>query len=145
MEKIHPLLNKDKQKIAKVYEREKRILGIFTTLLSVIFQIYFYFSGLAHNIACWNVFSSFVWTFIVFMIIYSILQDIIQLPISYSSDFTLEHKYGFSKQTNKEWLWDHIKGFLLSLIFSILDNSFKLELHWAYPCLKNALSSSRLI
>ncbi len=133
MEKIHPLLNEEKQNIAKVYERERRILGICTVVLSAIVQLFFYFSGLSHNIAYWNVFSSFVWTFIIFMIIYSMLQDIIQLPISHFSNFSLEHKYGFSKQTNKEWFWDHIKGFLLSLIFSILIFGVLLILFQRFP------------
>jgi STE24 endopeptidase len=120
IEKIHPLLDKDKQEKAKIYEREKRIFGFLGTIVTAIFQLFFYFSGLSRTISEWNIFSNIIWTFIIFMLLYSILQTIVKFPVSYISNFTIEHKYGFSKQSKGEWLWDHLKSFLISLIFGII-------------------------
>jgi STE24 endopeptidase len=117
---IHPLLDKEKQKKAKRYEREKRNLGLIGLFLSLVVQISFYFSGLSSIIAHWKVFSSALWIFPIFIVIYFLLQDIIGLPVSYHSGFSLEHKYGFSRQTRKEWFIDHLKGFLLSIVLGII-------------------------
>ena len=89
IEKIHPLLDKDKQDKAKIYEREKRIFGFIGTILTAIFQLFFYFSGLAKNIAGLDILSNMIWTFIIFMILYSILQSIVKFPVSYISGFTI--------------------------------------------------------
>ncbi len=133
IEKIHPLLDKDRQGKAKIYEREKRILGFWGLLLTAIVQLCFYFSGLSSIIANWNILSSFIWVFIIFMIIYSLLQDIVNLPISYLSGFSHEHKYGFSKQSRRQWFHDHIKGFLISLIFGIIVFGVLLILFQRFP------------
>ncbi|MCK4526576.1 M48 family metallopeptidase [candidate division WOR-3 bacterium] len=117
---IHPLLDKEKQEKAKKYEKEKRNLGLVGLFLSLVVPISFYFSGLSSSIAHWKIFSSALWIFPVFIVIYFLLQDIIGLPVSYHSGFTLEHKYGFSRQTRKKWFIDHIKGFILSIVLGII-------------------------
>ncbi len=133
IEKIHPLLDKDKQEKAKIYERERRIFGFVGTVLTAIFQLFFYFSGLSETISKWNIFSNIIWTFIIFIILYSILQTIVKFPVSYISNFTIEHKYGFSKQTKREWLWDHFKSFLISLIFGIIVYGVLLLIFQRFP------------
>ena len=133
IEKIHPLLDKDRQGKAKIYEREKRIFGFIGTILTAIFQLFFYFTGLARNIAGWDILSNMFWTFIIFMVLYSILQAIVKFPVSYISGFTIEQKYGFSKQSRRAWLWDHLKSFLLSLIFGIIIYGVLLIIFQRFP------------
>jgi len=133
MEKIHPLLDKEKQIKARAYEQEKRIFNFLGIVLTAIVQLFFYFSGLSQNIAGWSILSSFIWTFIFFMIIYSMLQTIIKFPISYIANFSHEHKYGFSRQSKKEWTWDHTKAYLLSLIFGIIVYGALLIIFQKFP------------
>jgi STE24 endopeptidase len=121
MEKeIHPLLDKEKQEKAKVYEWTNRKIGLWSMLLSAIFNLTFYFSGLSSGVAGVRVFSSLIVVFIVYMFIYSSLQEIVGLPLSYLSGFVIEKKYGFSNQTGKEWFKEQLKSFMVSLVISIL-------------------------
>jgi len=121
MEKgIHPLLDKEKQEKAKVYERTGRKIGLLSMLLSAVFNLIFYFSGLSFQLTHWNVFSSVIFVFIVYMFVYSSLQEIISLPLSYLSGFVIEKKYGFSTQNRGEWFKEHAKSFLVSLVISMI-------------------------
>jgi STE24 endopeptidase len=121
MEKeIHPLLDKEKQEKAKVYEWTGRKIGLLSMLLSAIFNLIFYFSGFSYQLTNWHVFSSVIFVFIVYMFVYSSLQEIIGLPLSYISGFVVEKKYGFSTQTRGEWFKEHVKSFLVSLVISMI-------------------------
>jgi len=40
---------------------------------------------------------------------------ILFLPLTYYSSFVLAHRYGLSTQNLRAWLWDMVKGALLSL------------------------------
>ena len=117
---IHPLLDREKQEKAKVYEWTNRKIGLWSMLLTGVFNLLFYFSGFSHRIASASIFSSVIFVFIFYMLIYAGIQEIITLPISYLSGFVIEKKYGFSNQTGGEWFKEHGKSFLVSLIISIL-------------------------
>jgi STE24 endopeptidase len=120
MKKIHPLLDKEKQEKAKVYEWKHRKIGLWGTLASGVFNLIFYFAGFSSKIANWDLFSSIVAVFAVYFVIYACLQDLISFPFSYLSGFVVEKKYGFSKQTRMQWVKDHLKSFIISLIFGLI-------------------------
>jgi len=117
---IHPLLDKEKQEKAKVYEWTGRKIGLWSMLVSAVFNLFFYFSGLSSGIANLSFFSSVIFVFIFYMFVYSSSQEIIGLPLSYLSDFVIEKKYGFSNQTRGEWFKDYLKSFIVSLILSVI-------------------------
>jgi len=118
-EKIHPLLDKEKQEKAKVYEWTGRKLGLWGMFVAGVFNLIFYFTGLSSVIANWNIISSVV-VFIIYMLIYASIQEVIGLPLSYISGFVIEKNYGFSNQTRKEWFKEHLKSFIVSLVLSII-------------------------
>jgi len=113
-------LDKEKQEKAKVYEWTGRKIALWGMLVSAVFNLGFYFSGLSSAIASVHIFSSVIFVFIVYMFIYASLQEIIGLPLSYLSGFVIEKKYGFSNQTRGEWFKEHLKSFLVSLVLSII-------------------------
>jgi STE24 endopeptidase len=118
--RIHPLLDREKQERAKVYEWTGRKISLWGMLLSAIFNLIFYFSGLSSEIASMRILSSLIFVFIVYMFIYASLQEIVGLPLYYLSGFVIEKKYGFSNQTRREWFKEHLKSFFVSLILSII-------------------------
>jgi len=120
VKKIHPLLDKEKQEKAKVYEWAGRKLGLWGMLVSAVFNLIFYFTGLSSLIANWNVVSSVILIFIIYMLIYAGIQEVIGLPLSYISGFVIEKNYGFSNQTRREWFKEHLKSFIVSLVLSII-------------------------
>jgi STE24 endopeptidase len=117
---IHSLLDKEKQEKAKVYEWTNRKIGLWSMLLSAVFNMFFYFSGISSEIASLHILSSVFFVFIVYMFIYASLQEIIGLPLSYLSGFVIEKKYEFSNQTKKEWFKEHLKSFFVSLVLSVM-------------------------
>ena len=117
---IHPLLDKEKQEKAKVYEWTNRKIGLLMSLGGAVFNLIFYFTGFSYKIANWNFFSSVILIFVIYMSIYAAIQEIIEFPLSYLSGFIIEKKYEFSNQTRGEWFKEHLKSFIVSLILSMI-------------------------
>ncbi|CAD1811496.1 CAAX prenyl protease 1 [Candida parapsilosis] len=53
---------------------------------------------------------------IIFVFSFSVISTIVGLPLSYYSNFVLEEKYGFNKQTIGLWISDKLKGIGLTLV-----------------------------
>ncbi len=111
---IHPLLDAEKQQQARKYEKEKRILGLVGSMISLVLILWYYFSGFSHQIAQLN--YSFVWTFLIYVLIFQIVSTIIGLPLGYYSGYVHEHKWGFSNYTHKTWALDQLKSFFVGLV-----------------------------
>lgn len=116
---IHPLLDKEAQKKARRYEKEKRLLGFTDMLLSLAILLIFYFSGLSERLANLNIGGVFAGTFLVYAIVFYGLITVLGFPLAYFSGYVHEHKWHFSNHTIKSWLWEQLKSFLVGLILSV--------------------------
>ena len=128
---IHPFLDKEKQVKAKTYENEKRKISIVGSLLSLIFILLFYFSGLSHYLA--NINLSFIYVFLIYIILFHLISTIIGLPLGYYSSYVHEHKWGFSNYTNKTWIVDQLKSFAVSLILLPILLGLFFWVLWKFP------------
>jgi len=128
---IHPFLDEEKQTKAKTYENEKRKIGIVASLVSLIFILLFYFSGLSNYLA--NINISFIYVFLIYIILFQILSTIIGLPLGYYSSYIHEHKWGFSNYTNKTWIIDQLKSFAVSLILLPILLGLFFWVLWRFP------------
>jgi len=128
---IHPFLDEEKQVKAKIYENEKRKIGIVGSLLSLVFILLFYFSGLSDYLA--NINLSFIYVFLIYVTIFHVLSTIIGLPLGYYSSYVHEHKWGFSNYTNKTWLLDQLKSFAVSLILLPILLGLFFWVLWKFP------------
>ena len=128
---IHPFLDEEKQVKAKIYENEKRKIGIVGSLLSLVFILLFYFSGLSDYLA--NINLSFIYVFLIYVTIFHVLSTIIGLPLGYYSSYVHEHKRGFSNYTNKTWLLDQLKSFAVSLILLPILLGLFFWVLWKFP------------
>jgi len=128
---IHPFLDKEKQVKAKTYENEKRKISIVGSLLSLIFILLFYFSGLSHYLA--NINLSFIYVFLIYIILFHVISTIIGLPLGYYSSYVHEHKWGFSNYTNKTWIVDQLKSFAVSLILLPILLGLFFWVLWKFP------------
>ena len=128
---IHPFLDEEKQVKAKTYENEKRKIGIVGSLLSLVFILLFYFSGLSDYLA--NINLSFIYEFLIYVTIFLVLSTIIGLPQGYYSSYVHEHKWGFSNYTNKTWLLDQLKSFAVSLILLPILLGLFFWVLWKFP------------
>ncbi len=128
---IHPFLDEEKQVKAKTYENEKRKIGIVGSLLSLVFILLFYFSGLSDYLS--NINLSFIYVFLIYVTIFHVLSTIIGLPLGYYSSYVHEHKWGFSNYTNKTWLLDQLKSFAVSLILLPILLGLFFWVLWKFP------------
>jgi STE24 endopeptidase len=121
MEKIHPLLNKEKQILARRYEKEKRILGLASGALSLLILLAFYLSGLSAWLANLQL-RSFILNFVLYVAAIQFILAILGLPLNFTSSYIHEHRWKFSNHTVRSWLWDEAKSFLvgLALMFIML-------------------------
>lgn len=120
MDKIHPLLDREKQQQARRYEKEKRLLGLATMVLSLIVLLGFYYSGLSSWLANLNIGESIVFVFLIYVVSFLILLALLGLPLNFYSGYIHEHKWNFSNHTIKSWLWEQVKAFLVGLILMTL-------------------------
>ena len=128
---IHPFLDEEKQLKAKTYENEKRKIGIASSLLSLVFILLFYFSGLSDYLA--NINLSFIYVFLIYVTVFQILSTVIGVPLGYYSSYIHEHKWGFSNYTNRTWIIDQLKSFAVSLILLPILLGIFFWVLWKFP------------
>lgn len=116
MLKIHPLLSKERQALARRYEKEKRLLGLGSSLWLLLILLAFYFSRLSLKLAFVFKEKSIIWTFLFYMFIFLLALTLLGFPLKFYSSYLHEHRWQFSNQTFKSWLWDQIKSFLVGLV-----------------------------
>ena len=106
---------------AKQYEKIHLGLSIFSTLLSIVILILFvangYSTDLKHIVSSWNQ-NPYI-QLLLFLAIIAGAYSVISFPLSYLSDFWLEHYFDLSNQTFLAWMWDKTKGFLVGLILGV--------------------------
>lgn len=131
MNNIHPLLDAEKQNQARKYEKENRLLGLIGSAISLVFVLWYYFSGFSQQMATLN--FHFVWTFLIYIIVFLGLASLVGLPLAYFSGYVHEHKWGFSNYTHKSWAFDQLKSFLLSLVLVPLLMGLLFWIFAAFP------------
>lgn len=120
MKDIHPLLDKECQRKARKYEKEKRLLGLASMLLSLIILAVFYFSGLSAKLAHLDIGHSTLWTVLIYAGVFYAAMTVLGLPLAFFSGFIHEHKWKFSNHTVKSWWWEQIKSFFVGLAIFII-------------------------
>lgn len=117
---IHPFLDPEKQTRARLYEKEKRLLGLVGMLLSLIVLLLFYCSGASVALAGLVVGRSVILTFLIYVTAFLSALALLTLPLDYYGGYVHEHHWQFSNQTRKSWLWDKAKSFVVSLVLGYL-------------------------
>lgn len=121
MEKYNQIIDQEKQRQAKEYQKKK---VIFKLVGSAVFLTYFsilIFSDLSLIIKGKILqFTDSEWQ-VIAIYIFSVLTayDLISLPLEFYTSYTFEHKYHFCTQTVGNWFKDWLKSYILSMGFAI--------------------------
>lgn len=121
MEKYNQIIDQEKQRQAKEYQKKK---VIFKLVGSAVFLTYFsilIFSDLSLIIKGKILqFTNSEWQ-VIAIYIFSVLTayDLISLPLEFYTSYTFEHKYHFCTQAVGNWFKDYLKSYLLSMGFAI--------------------------
>lgn len=100
------------------YQKETALFGFFTeafsfslSLIMLIVGGFGWLNGVLENMVSQPMFLSLAFFGVLF-----IASDVLSLPFSWYSTFTIEAKYGFNKMDTKTFWIDKIKGYALTIV-----------------------------
>jgi STE24 endopeptidase len=103
---------------SKKYNRIKLTIGIAKGILTFLILFYFVASDLSFRLDFWlsdNIYNIYL-KFLAYVFIVGAWLAVIFLPVNFYSGFYLEHKFNLSNQTFGKWIFENLKGLLVSLI-----------------------------
>ena len=106
---------------SKKYNNTKLAFGIGEGIASFILIFFFVQTGLSLKLERYltNYFSNQYLSFLIFVLVTGIAASILFSPVNYYTGFYLEHKYNLSNQTFIKWIWEGLKGILVSAVIGI--------------------------
>jgi STE24 endopeptidase len=105
---------------ARKYNRIRRWLGIAEFGLGLAMLIVLLaagWSGSLRDLAYSTSFQSYSFAVFLYVMMLAVISKVVALPLDYYS-FRLEHRYQLSNQKARAWIWDEVKGFLVTAIFA---------------------------
>ena len=97
--------------------------GVAKKIIDLLFPLAFFFSGFAVYLSGLLSHLSFGYLTVqtaLFALCYIVIQFLINLPFRYYFSFVLEHKFGFSNLTLKDWLVYNLKQFSVGAVMNLL-------------------------
>jgi len=106
---------------AKEYTRIKLLFSLAAAVISFLFTFAILVSGASLRIDVWvhGFTASAYFSFLLFLLVFGLLNGLLSFPLSFYSGYVLEHRYELSNQTFFQWLWEHIKGLLVSIPIAV--------------------------
>ena len=103
---------------SQAYKKENSKFSSITTALSFILTIsFFYLEGFAYvDQFARSMSDQKIIVTLVFFGTIILASDFLTLPLSYYKTFVIEEKFGFNKTTQKLFLFDKLKGWLLMIV-----------------------------
>jgi len=110
-----------RQNDAKEYSRLKIILAIFGTALFYLLTIAIVAGGLSRSVEDFvgQLTSNAYIALLLFASILGLANLIVTFPLSFYSGYYLEHKYQLSNQSFMRWMWEGLKGMMVSIPIGI--------------------------
>ncbi len=104
------------------YYRSGNLIWVLTTIWGLLIPLLFLFSGLSARIRDVAQRLGRRWFFVIaiYSIIFTLLTFLIDLPLSYYTEFVRPHAYDLSNQTISKWFTDTLKGLAIGLIMTPL-------------------------
>jgi STE24 endopeptidase len=106
---------------SKKYNNIKLAVGISEGILSFLLLLLFILSGFSSNLE--RFLNSFISNdyllFLAFTIVVGLAGGIIFFPFSFYTGYYLEHKYNLSNQTFLKWVWENLKGLMVSAVIGL--------------------------
>ena len=104
------------------YYTSGNVLWVVDQMWAVLIPVLFLFSGFSARIRNWAQRLGRKWFFVIgfYVVIFSAISFVIDLPLSYYEGFVREHAYGLSNQTIGKWLGDSLKSLAVGIVMGFL-------------------------
>ena len=105
---------------ARKYNRTRRWLGIAEFALGLAMLIVLLaagWSGSLRDLAYSTSFQSYAFAVFLYVLMLAVISKVVAIPLDWYS-FHLEHRYQLSNQKARSWIWDELKGFLVTVVFA---------------------------
>ena len=122
IEKVHPLIDIERQRIARRYRSDNRKVGILSLVIAAIFLLILLQFDISRQFVEFS--SQYVGSRILLILIYFsalyIVYSLLTLPFAYVEGYSIEHKYGFSTQNRRDWFLDWLKSFVVTYVIGLI-------------------------
>lgn len=104
------------------YHRGGQMLWLVNLFLGFAIPVLFLFTGFSARIRNWAQAIGKKWFFVIglYFVFFTLINFVIDLPLSYYEEFVRQHAYGLSNQTLGKWFGDSMIGLALSLSVGFL-------------------------
>ncbi|NDD65174.1 MAG: M48 family peptidase, partial [Acidobacteria bacterium] len=104
------------------YHRGGVWIWLFEMAFGLLLPAVFLFTGLSARIRdlARRIGRRWFFTIAIYIAIFSIVSAVVEIPISYYTDFVREHQYGLSNQTFGKWFRDSLLNLGLGILISSL-------------------------
>lgn len=132
---LEGLYDKEKYNKQQAYARVNRKLSLVSGTIFTLFSLFMFAGGGIAMLdrAATNISSVPLLTSLLFLLFYSIISRLIDLPISIYKVFGIEQSFGFNKVTPRLFVMDKIKGFLLSMVMNGVIFTLVILIYQALP------------
>ncbi|WP_299890598.1 M48 family metallopeptidase [uncultured Lacinutrix sp.] len=123
------------------YKKTNYKFGLLTSTFSIVLTlVFFFFDGFAYvDQLVRQLSSNYIIITLLFFGIIMLGSDILTTPFSYYKTFVIEEQFGFNKTTRKTFVFDKIKGLIMTVIIggsilALLTYFYKIagEKFWLY-------------
>ena len=119
------------------YTVEQSRLGLWSSLFDNALLLLFLYGGVIVIYDRWiaSISSSFVWSGVLFFLILTIIQTVVEIPFSLYGTFRIENRYGFNTMTPRLWLSDLAKSTCISvLLLAVMTSCALMLVRWSPGC-----------
>ena len=124
------IYNEQKYKKQQDYSKAKYQVGIVASVASLVIELLAFGFGLfgwldgvlREPVMSWteNPILQTILLCVLFFLVVLVVNQILDIPVSYYSQFTIEERFGFNKSTKKLFWIDQVKGLMLAVIMVVL-------------------------
>ena len=115
-----------KRSLAKRYENVKLVFDVVGgTVVPVVICVLLVLSGASLSLTKFleHISGSYWLTVAAYLLVFILLLGLAASPLAFYSGYIVDHKFGLSTQSVKDWLTDELKGLGLELAIGILAGS----------------------
>jgi len=117
-----PVAVPEPSELAMRYYNSGNVLWVVEQVWSVVVMVLLLATGFSASMRklAKQIGRNWFFTVVVYFILFTIMTAIIDLPLSYSTEYVREHAYGLSNQTFGKWFGDSLKSLALGCLIGPL-------------------------